>query len=245
MFMQNRNDFIEKLLDRAQIEEGMRVLDIGCATGEVTQLIAKRVGTNGEVVGVDVNESLLKSANENNQYNNVSYQSSDIYQLPETMGHFDAIVGRRVLMYLPDAEKCLQILKSILKPEGILCFQESDAINAGVGADTLSLHQSAIQWIWETVKQEGGNIHIGQNLYNLFNNNGMHVVDYFAEVVIQTSMDNDLAWLVDVMLQRMKAHGVINDDFSLDEFKSNLEQEAINNQCAFIRDMAFGIIGKA
>ena len=58
MFMQNRNDFIEKLLDRAQIEEGMRVLDIGCATGEVTQLIAKRVGANGEVVGVDVNEYL-------------------------------------------------------------------------------------------------------------------------------------------------------------------------------------------
>ncbi len=43
----------------------------------------------------------------------------------------------------------------------------------------------------------------------------------------------------------MKAHGVINDDFSLDEFESILEQEAINNQCAFIRDMAFGIIGKA
>ena len=63
------------------------------------------------------------------------------------------------------------------------------------------------------MKQEGGNIHIGQNLYNLFNNNGMHVVDYFAEAVIQTSMDNDLAWLVGVMLQRMKAHGVINDDF--------------------------------
>ncbi len=43
---------------------------------------------------------------------------------------------------------------------------------------------------------------MGQNLYNLFNNNGMHVVDYFAEVVIQTSMDNDLAWLVDVMLPK-------------------------------------------
>ena len=62
------------------------------------------------------------------------------------------LLVERVLMYLPDAEKCLQILKSILKPEGILCFQESDAINAGVGADVLSLHQSAIQWIWETVE---------------------------------------------------------------------------------------------
>lgn len=36
IFLQIRNDFIEKLLDRAQIKEGMRVLDIGCATGEVT-----------------------------------------------------------------------------------------------------------------------------------------------------------------------------------------------------------------
>ncbi len=86
--MQNRNDFIEKLLDRAQIEEGMRVLDIGCATHSVTQLIAKHIaGTNGEVVGVDVNEfHYFKIANENNQYNNVSYQSSDIYQLPELSG---------------------------------------------------------------------------------------------------------------------------------------------------------------
>ncbi len=40
------------------------------------------------------------------------------------MGHFDAIVGRRVLMYLPDAEKCLQILKSILKPEVYYVFKK-------------------------------------------------------------------------------------------------------------------------
>lgn len=42
--MNERNEVINKLLERADIHEGMRVLDIGCATGEVTQLIAERVG---------------------------------------------------------------------------------------------------------------------------------------------------------------------------------------------------------
>ena len=89
------------------------------------------------------------------QYNNVSYQSSDIYTRQNYFWQFDAIVGRRVL-HTSDAEKCLQILKSILKPEGILCFQESDAINASVGTDGMIFKGNAIQTIWETVKQVVG-----------------------------------------------------------------------------------------
>ncbi|MEJ7314566.1 class I SAM-dependent methyltransferase, partial [Staphylococcus epidermidis] len=90
------------LLDRANIKPGMRILDIGCATGEVTQLVAERVGSQGEVIGIDMNQTLLEKAVENNQYDHVSYQQHDIYQLPETLGQFDVIIGRRVLMYLPD-----------------------------------------------------------------------------------------------------------------------------------------------
>lgn len=91
--MNERNEVINKLLERADIREGMRVLDIGCATGEVTQLISERVGAQGEVIGIDMNEDLLAKAIEGNAYQNVSYQLHDIYQLPETLGQFDAIVG--------------------------------------------------------------------------------------------------------------------------------------------------------
>ena len=131
--MNERNEVIIKLLDRADIKPGMRILDIGCATGEVTQLAAERVGSQGEVIGIDMNQTLLEKAVENNQYDHVSYQLHDIYQLPEALGQFDVIIGRRVLMYLPDVAWALRILKDFLKPEGIFCFQESDAINGGTG----------------------------------------------------------------------------------------------------------------
>ena len=58
--MNERNEVIIKLLDRANIKPGMRILDIGCATGEVTQLVAERVGSQGEVIGIDMNQTLLE-----------------------------------------------------------------------------------------------------------------------------------------------------------------------------------------
>lgn len=62
---QGRNDFTLRLFEAAHIREGMRVLEVGCATGEVTQLLSEIVGAAGEVVGVDVNEQLLELAKTN------------------------------------------------------------------------------------------------------------------------------------------------------------------------------------
>jgi ubiquinone/menaquinone biosynthesis C-methylase UbiE len=41
---------------------GERVLDVGCGTGLVTQMVAERVGVSGEVIGVDIARLLLKVA---------------------------------------------------------------------------------------------------------------------------------------------------------------------------------------
>ena len=76
--MQKRNDFIVKLLEKASIQNGMRVLDVGCATGEVTQIVANKVGDQGEVIGVDMNQDMLHMAEENNQFENVKYIKGDI-----------------------------------------------------------------------------------------------------------------------------------------------------------------------
>src|SRR4030095_2248997 len=50
------------LLERAGIKQGMRVADIGCGVGMVTQLLAEMVGPTGEVVGVDFSADQLKQA---------------------------------------------------------------------------------------------------------------------------------------------------------------------------------------
>lgn len=241
---QGRNDFTLRLFEAAEIREGMRILEVGCATGEVTQLLSEIVGPRGEVVGVDMNEQLLEMAKTNNNADNIKYVNSDVYQLPDDLAQFDAIVGRRILMYLPEAKACLQNLKRFLKPGCILCFQESDAINGGTGATQLPLHQQAIQRVWNTVEAEGGDIHIGQKLYMMYLNIGIPHPQVIAEAVIQTSDDNDLQWLTEMMETRMKENEIIAQDFSLEKFKANMSHEAEEAQAAFIRDMAFGVWGR-
>ncbi|MFZ0427828.1 MAG: methyltransferase domain-containing protein, partial [Acidobacteriota bacterium] len=41
------------LLHVAKLQQGERVLDVGCGTGVVARLAAHSVATNGSVVGVD------------------------------------------------------------------------------------------------------------------------------------------------------------------------------------------------
>src|SRR5712672_3573865 len=52
----------ERLLRSAGIEQGMRVLDLGCGAGDVSMLAGKLVGPTGSVVGIDPNADVLAVA---------------------------------------------------------------------------------------------------------------------------------------------------------------------------------------
>jgi cyclopropane fatty-acyl-phospholipid synthase-like methyltransferase len=52
----------ERLLREAGVAPGMRVLDLGCGTGDVALLVAELVGPNGAVVGIDRNGDVLTVA---------------------------------------------------------------------------------------------------------------------------------------------------------------------------------------
>ena len=50
------------LLEQAMLRPGERVLDVACGTGVVARLAAPHVGTNGQVVGLDLNPGMLAVA---------------------------------------------------------------------------------------------------------------------------------------------------------------------------------------
>ena len=52
----------EALLKRRPPRAGERVLDIGCGFGDMTQLLARALGAEGEAVGVDVAQNFVDSA---------------------------------------------------------------------------------------------------------------------------------------------------------------------------------------
>jgi len=100
--------------------EGMTVLDFGCGTGSLTQLISP---TAQSIVAIDSSPEMIKYL-EMKKLNNVmsisDYLSKElILERPEFNSKFDLIVASYVCSFLPDYEETLGLLKSLLKEGGI------------------------------------------------------------------------------------------------------------------------------
>jgi SAM-dependent methyltransferase len=118
--------FTRRLLEDAGIAEGMKVLDVGSGAGDVALLAAELVGPTGSVVGVDQDPGVLDTARaraEASGLTNVSFHAGDLSEGVTDDG-FDAVVGRLVLLYVPDPAETLRVLIERLKPRGIVAFGE-------------------------------------------------------------------------------------------------------------------------
>ena len=234
-----RDAFTCRMIEK-HIQAGMHVLDVGCGNGDTSFLIAEAVGESGKVIGVDRNLGAIDSALERKQISNrrnVSFTVADINELDG--GTYDAVFGRRVLMYQPDPLRTIDMLKDVLKPGGIMLFQESDEAGTLLNGNHLPVHNMVQEWIWETVRREGGNTHIGSELYGIMKAVGMRVLDYCSELVLQTvESGSDLAWVVTMMQGRMNALGIHAEPEALEE---RLQEEMQTSDHIFVRDFVFGM----
>ena len=110
------------LLKTAGVGPGMRVLDLGSGVGDVAFVAAQLVGPTGEVIGIDQSAEAVARANLRAQeqgFGHVRFVVGDIHQAAPD-GPFDAIVGRLVLMYVPDPAAVLRTQAWTLRSGGLL-----------------------------------------------------------------------------------------------------------------------------
>jgi 2-polyprenyl-3-methyl-5-hydroxy-6-metoxy-1,4-benzoquinol methylase len=116
----------EHFLRDAGISSGMRVLDIGCGMGDVTMLVAQLVGPQGSVTSIDVDQAAIATARNRASavgLDNATFRQADVSTFAD-IEPFDAIVGRLVLEFLPDPGATIVHLCRLLRPGGIMAFQE-------------------------------------------------------------------------------------------------------------------------
>lgn len=127
------NEMTEEVLRRAGLRPGMRVLDVGCGMGDVSLVAARIVGADGSVVGVDRDADGLNRARARASaagVENVDFRQAELPRI-EHDGHFDALVGRLVMIYFPDPAAGLRDLLHHLAPGGIVAFHEPDLSRIG------------------------------------------------------------------------------------------------------------------
>jgi SAM-dependent methyltransferase len=160
------NPFTRALLREAGLAEGMRVLDVGTGAGDVALVAGELVGPTGRVVGLDQDPQILRTAFARAQaagLDNVSFVAGDCRDAPA--GPFDAIVGRLVLMYLPDPAATLRGLADRLAPGGIVAFSDYNLSAASCRTSPPEpLWQRAWTWVVETAARAGIPAEVGFGL---------------------------------------------------------------------------------
>ena len=112
------------LLDRIDIGPGMVCLDVGCGMADTTFELARRVGDEGRVVGIDIDETILDRVREDAP-TNVELRVGDIRTI-KTDPEFDFVNARFVLDHLARPLDALANMKAMLKPGGIICVECGD-----------------------------------------------------------------------------------------------------------------------
>jgi ubiquinone/menaquinone biosynthesis C-methylase UbiE len=159
----------EQVFRRAGLGPGMRVLDIGCGAGDVSLLAAGLVGPTGGVLGVDRAAAAVALARERARaagLGSVAFQQAELAEL-EPGRPFDALVGRLVLMYLPDPSAALAGLLRLVRPGGLVVFQEME-MSMARAAPPVPLFQACGEWIRETIRRAGFETDMGSRLFPTF-----------------------------------------------------------------------------
>lgn len=232
------------------IAPGARVLDVGCGNGDLSRLVAGIAGPGGEVIGIDRSEQALGAARAIEAPSGaapIHYHEVDLSgDLPD-LGLFDAIVGRRVLMYLPDAAKTLAQLAMLAKPGAIVAFQEHGRAGLPAGNGDLMLHRQLYDWNWRTVAAEGGDVGLALRLCDMMRRVGLSVKEVRGEaILLDPEQPSFLPMLTQAMLPRMVERGVATaEQVNIATLPQRIEDEQRAAGGLIVWDLAFFVASSA
>jgi 2-polyprenyl-3-methyl-5-hydroxy-6-metoxy-1,4-benzoquinol methylase len=175
----------EDVFRRAGLLRGMHVLDIGSGVGDVSLLAARMVGNDGAVLGIDKAASSVETATRRVAalgVQNVSFEESDLAAFA-TDKKFDAIVGRFVLLYVPDRVTALRSLARHLRPGGIVALQELDMSQISEVPPS-ELFTQARRWLLEAFAVGGAEPNMGTKLYATFLQAGLPAPNMTASQIV-------------------------------------------------------------
>lgn len=179
--------YTEKYFRTAGVAPGMRVLDLGSGMGDVALLAADIVGPSGKVVGLDRDATALQRAAERTVEQGcsswVTFQATNLEDFTTTE-LFDAVIGRYILLYQPDAGATIRQLTKFLKPGGIVVFHELDFPDPHPSYPVCELFDQVYALVGEAFRRAGAPPNFGRRVGKAFLDAGLPFPTIVADAII-------------------------------------------------------------
>jgi arsenite methyltransferase len=133
----------DALLDKAQLQEGMTLLDVGAGNGLIAFGALEKLGTTGKVILADISEPLLERARASAAQMNVIDQCDFVKASAENLSavaneSIDIVTTRSVLIFVADKARALCEFYRVLRPGGRIALFETVHLP--------ELHRPAERW---------------------------------------------------------------------------------------------------
>ncbi|NET32782.1 MAG: class I SAM-dependent methyltransferase [Cyanothece sp. SIO1E1] len=179
--MKRSNSTTERLFRSAGISEGMTILELGCGPDEVSELLSEIVGSAGGVLAIDRNKEMISAAQKSLEEagkKKIHFVQADLNDTPEYLKNvdllsFDAVAGRRVLMYLPSPDRVLAGLLPWLREDGLVVFEEYDSTICPGFVATMPAHEQGTSLLNKMLAEEGVDQSMGFHLPATFSKAGL------------------------------------------------------------------------
>jgi ubiquinone/menaquinone biosynthesis C-methylase UbiE len=168
------------MLERAGVGPGWRCVDLGCGPGGITGMLAGKVGPTGRVVGVDADPVFLEHARSearSARLGHVEFIRGDAYDTNLPGGAFDLVHVRFVASTAGEPERLFREAVRLARRGGCVAFQEPDI-------STLRCFPAHPAWdrlrdaMAEAFARVGGDVKLGQRLYQLARHAGLEDLQY-------------------------------------------------------------------
>jgi len=126
------------MTERTGIKRGLKVLEIGCGTGELTKMLA---ASGADITATDLDDNFLRLARERVGSSNVRFEAAAGETLENFSAEvFDVVCGLSILHHL-DINLALQNIYRVLIPGGWAVFSEPNMANPQI------LLQKNVPWL--------------------------------------------------------------------------------------------------
>src|SRR5205085_5408254 len=111
-------------MDAANLGSADSVLDVGCGCGSTTLALARRVGSSGRALGIDISAPMLEVARRRAReegLSNASFEQADA-QVHAFRQEFDVLYSRFGVMFFDDPPLAFKNLHGAMRAGGRLAF---------------------------------------------------------------------------------------------------------------------------